>query len=156
MEKEPKEYALEYAGFWIRLGAGIIDLLVLGSIAGLLICSAASFVWVTVSWTVSWVVSVGYYVGFLAWRGQTPGKMVVSIKVIRTDKKPLTLRDSALRYCGYLVCVLSLFVGFIRVAFDKKKQGLHDKIADTYVVKLPVRQVVLTPAPYARREASVV
>jgi uncharacterized RDD family membrane protein YckC len=94
--------------------------------------------------------------GFLGWRGQTPGKMIVGIKVLRTDKKPLTLRDSALRYCGYLVSVISLFVGFIWVAFDKKKQGLHDKIADTCVVKLPVRQVVLTPEPYARREASVV
>ena len=152
MQKEPKEYALEYAGFWIRLGAGIIDLLILWSIAGLLICFTASFVWVTVSW----VISVVYYVGFGAWRGQTPGKMIVGIKVIRSDKNPLTLWDSALRYCGYLVCILSLFVGFIWVAFDKEKQGFHDKIADTYVVKLPVRQVVLTPAPYARRGASVV
>ena len=153
MEKELKEYALEYAGFWIRFGAGTIDILILGSITGLLVCiPAASFVWVSVAW----VISVAYYVGFLAWRGQTQGKMIVGIKVIRTDKAPLTLWDSALRYCGYLASVLSFFVGFILIAFDKKKQGFHDKMADTYVVKLPVRQVVLTPGPYARRGASVV
>ena len=153
MQKEPKEYALEYAGFWIRLGAGAIDLIILGSLAGIFACIlAVSFVWLSL---VS-VISIAYYVGFLAWRGQTPGKMIVSIKVIRTDKNPLTSWDSVVRYCGYLASLFSFCAGFIVIAFDKKKQGFHDKIADTYVVKLPVRQVVLTPGAYARRGASLV
>jgi uncharacterized RDD family membrane protein YckC len=150
--KEPKEYALEYAGFWIRLGAGIIDLLILGPIVGLLICIfPSSFIWITVSW----LISLAYYVGFVVWRGQTPGKIIVGIKVICTDKTPPTFRDSILRYCGYLASILSFFAGFIVIAFDEKKQGFHDKIADTYVVKLPVRQVVLSAKPYTGRGASV-
>ena len=73
MVKEPKEYALEYAGFWIRLGAGIIDVLILGPIVGLFISiSPTSFVWITVSW----LISLAYYVGFVVWRGQTPGKIL--------------------------------------------------------------------------------
>ena len=153
MQKEPKEYALEYAGFWIRLGAGVIDLIILGSIVGLLACvHANSFIWLLFAF----VISIAYYVGFLAWRGQTPGKMIVGIKVIRTDKNPLTSRDSVFRYCGYLASLFSFCAGFIIIAFDKKKQGFHDKIADTYVVKLPVRQVILTAEPYARGGASLV
>ena len=153
MREEPKEYALEYAGFWIRLGAGAIDLMIIGSMAGILACIVAtSFVWLLLAW----VISITYYVGFLTWRGQTPGKMIVGIKVIRTDKNPLTLRDSVVRYCGYLLSLFSFCAGFVIIAFDKKKQGFHDKIAGTYVVKLPVRQVILTPEPYARRGASFV
>jgi uncharacterized RDD family membrane protein YckC len=53
---------------------------------------------------------------------------------------------------GYIVSALTLYIGFIWVAFDEHKQGLHDKIADTYVVKLPVRQVVLAQT-YARTGA---
>ena len=153
MQKEQKEYALEYAGFWIRLGAGFIDLIILALIAGLLSCFHANLF---LSLLLTFVVLITYYVGFLTWRGQTPGKMIVGIKVIRTDKNPLTLRDSVVRYCGYLVSLFSFCAGFIIIAFDKKKQGFHDKIADTYVVKLPVRQVILTPEPYARRGASFV
>ena len=153
MQKEQREYALEYAGFWIRLGAGAIDLMIIGSMAGILACIVATpFIWLLLAW----VISIAYYVGFLTWRGQTPGKMIVGIKVIRTDKNPLTLRDSVVRYCGYLLSLFSFCAGFIIIAFDRKKQGFHDKVADTYVVKLPVRQVVLTPEPYARRGASLV
>ena len=50
---------------------------------------------------------------------------------------------------------IAFFAGFIVIAFDEKKQGFHDKIADTYVVKLPVRQVVLSAKPYTERGASV-
>jgi len=148
LEEKPKEFALEYAGFWIRLGAGIIDVLVLGFIVWMVACVfVAPIIWVTVGL----VISVAYLAGFWIWRGQTPGKMVMGIKVIRTDSSPITWPYALLRYSGYIVSAMTLFAGFIRVAFDSHKQGLHDKIADTYVVKLPVRQVVFTKS-YARGE----
>ena len=141
MEEKPKEFALEYAGFWVRLGAGIIDLLILGLIVGIIAYVFASpIIWVTVGL----LVSVAHFVGFWLWRGQTPGKMAVGIKVIRTDSSPLTWQCALLRYSGYIVSAMILFIGFIWIAFDSRKQGIHDRIANTYVVKLPVRQVVLT------------
>lgn len=141
MEQKPKEFALEYAGFWIRLGAGIVDLLILGFIVGIVACVFPSPI---ICIAVGLLVSVAHFVGFWVWRGQTPGKMAMGIKVIRTDSSPLTLQYALLRYLGYIVSAIILFVGFIWIAFDSRKQGIHDKIADTYVVKLPVRQVVLT------------
>ena len=141
MEKKPREFALEYAGFWVRLGAGVIDFLTLGFMVMIIAyLFLAPAIWVTSGL----VVSVAYFVGFWIWRGQTPGKMALGIKVIRTDSSPVKWQCALCRFLGYIVSALTLFIGFIWVAFDGHKQGLHDKIADTYVVKLPVRQVAFT------------
>ena len=174
MDQKQKEFALEYAGFWIRLGAHVIDwaiLLVTSWIiaqAFLAICHCpdtdvinplsegfslnCSFILSLVIGTINWLIEIAYYVGFWTWRGQTPGKMAVGIKVIRTDSSPITWTYALLRYAGYIVSALTLGIGFIWIAFDSHKQGFHDKIADTYVVKLPVRQVALAepPVQYAR------
>jgi uncharacterized RDD family membrane protein YckC len=146
VEKKPKEFALEYAGFWIRLGAGVIDLLILGFIDGFIAYFfPALIIWVTSGL----VISVAYLLGFWVWRGQTPGKMAVGVKIIRTDSSPIKWQCALYRFLGYIVSVVTLFIGFIWVAFDSRKQGIHDKIADTYVVKLQVRQVAFTGS-YAR------
>jgi uncharacterized RDD family membrane protein YckC len=150
LEKKPEEFALEYAGFWIRLGAGVIDLLILGSFIGL---PAYFFPSLAIWLPLGIIVSIVYWMGFWVWRGQTPGKMAVAIKVIRTDSSPVKWQCAVRRCLGYFVTALTLFLGFIWVAFDGRKQGFHDRIADTYVVKLPVRQLVLT-GPYARGHAS--
>ncbi len=174
MEKKPKEYALEYAGFWVRLGAIVTDMVVLLltyaiflKLATLIVSFSMVNVFGSLCWDVglikglflnplfllaAFVIKIAYFVGFWTWRGQTPGKMLLGIKVIRTDSSPVTLGHAFLRYLGYIVSALTLYIGFIWVAFDEHKQGLHDKIADTYVVKLPVRQVVLAQT-YARTGA---
>jgi len=150
LEKKPKEFALEYAGFWIRLGAGVIDLLVLAALT----IALAYFVPLPAIWIPGAVViSVAYWLGFWVWRGQTPGKMAAGIKVIRTDSSPVRWQCAIRRCLGYIVSTLTLLLGFVWVAFDARKQGVHDKIADTYVVKLPVRQLVFT-GRYARGHAS--
>ena len=152
MQKKPEEYALEYAGFWIRLGAGVIDsiiLLLVFYIVYTVISECTKtlpmpFIFILVTIFISFLIKIAYYVTFWVWRGQTPGKLIVGIKVIRTDSSPVTWPYALLRYLGYIVSTIIIFIGFICIAFDERKQGLHDKIADTYVVKLPVRQVELT------------
>jgi uncharacterized RDD family membrane protein YckC len=84
------------------------------------------------------VFPVIYFVGFWAWRGQTPGMMVLGLHIRReTDGTKPGIARSVLRYVGYWVSWIALFIGFIWVAFDGRKQGWHDKIAGTYVVKVP-------------------
>jgi uncharacterized RDD family membrane protein YckC len=146
VDKKPKEFALEYAGFWIRLSAGLIDLLILGSIVGII---GYFFPYPAVWVSGGIIISFAYWLGFWIWRGQTPGKMAVNIKVIRTDSSPVKWQCAVYRCLGYIVSAMTLFIGFIWAAFDDRKQGLHDNIADTYVVKLPVRQLVFT-GHYAR------
>jgi len=150
LEKKPKEFALEYAGFWIRLGAGVIDLLILALLGAIILFASGSPSFLVIG---GLIVSFAYFVGFWTWRGQTPGKMAVGIKVIRTDHSPVTWRCALRRFLGYITSTLMALIGFIWIAFDGHKQGIHDKIADTYVVKLPVRQVAFT-GPYARSHAS--
>jgi uncharacterized RDD family membrane protein YckC len=171
LKEKPKDYALEYAGFWIRLAAALIDFLIL--IAGLYILYCVisqSFFWIfpnvpgviskysdiacgaPLSAGVIWlsatillallVAGTIYFVACGAASGQTVGKVSMSIKIIRTDSSPLDLRYSFIRFLGGVLCVATLGIGFIMVAFDSHKQGMHDKMADTYVVKLPVKQVI--------------
>jgi uncharacterized RDD family membrane protein YckC len=146
--KKPEELALEYAGFWIRLGAGVIDLLIIAFVyyvtyritSGILPPLLDRIIMITFAIVLSCV----YDMVFWVWRGQTPGKMIAGIKIIRTDSSPLTFPHALFRYFGYMVSCVIAFIGFILIAFDSHKQGLHDRMADTYVVKLPVRQVTFS------------
>jgi uncharacterized RDD family membrane protein YckC len=67
--------------------------------------------------------------------GGTPGKKLMSCRVVdlRTGKNPRVGR-AILRYIGYFVSILPLFLGIFWVAWDRRKQGFHDKIAGTVVV----------------------
>ena len=112
IEKKP-----EYAGFMKRFVAFFIDVI--------LLCF--------ISWGGANIV---YFIGMWAWKGQTLGQMIVNVKVIRIDGKPVDLRTSAIRFIGYLICGLTLGLGFLIIAFDKNKQGLHDKLAETYVINV--------------------
>jgi uncharacterized RDD family membrane protein YckC len=171
LKEKPKDYALEYAGFWIRLAAALIDFLILMAGLYILYCVISqSFFWIfpnvpvviskfgdiacgaPLSANVIWlsatillglmVASTVYFVACGAVSGQTVGKVSMGVKIIRTDSSPLDLRYSFIRFLGSMLCVATLGIGFIIVAFDSHKQGMHDKMADTYVVKLPVKQVV--------------
>lgn len=80
--------------------------------------------------------SIAYFVGFWTWRGQTPGMMLFGLRVARdSDGAKPGLARSLLRYVGYGLSWVALFIGFIWVAFDSRKQGWHDKIAGTVVVR---------------------
>lgn len=157
MEKKPEQYTLEYAGFWIRLGAAVVDVIIVASIILAFRSIFLTFFteinerWVSIfiMALISWLIKIAYFIGFWIWRGQTPGKIIAGIKIIRTDGSALDWPHAVLRYLGYIVSYLTLFIGFLWIAFDEHKQGLHDKIADTHVVKLPVRQVILS-GNYAR------
>jgi len=82
------------------------------------------------------VFSVIYYVGFWTNDGQTLGNTVVGLKVIRTDGSRLSVGRALLRFIGYLINMILFSIGFIWAAFDPKRQGWHDKLADTLVVSV--------------------
>jgi uncharacterized RDD family membrane protein YckC len=74
----------------------------------------------------------------LFWRfwQATPGKAMLSLRVVDADTgKTLSVGQAAVRYLCYILSMLPLCIGFIWVAFDRKKQGWHDKIAQTVVVR---------------------
>ena len=70
-------------------------------------------------------------------KGQTLGKMALGIKVIKRNGQALGLGQAALReVVGKFVSFIALCLGFLWVAWDPKKQGWHDKIAGTEVIKV--------------------
>lgn len=75
-------------------------------------------------------------VGFWIWKSATPGKMVISAKIVDAETlgEPST-GQLIVRYIGYFISAFVLCLGFLWVAFDKRKQGWHDKIAGTVVIK---------------------
>ena len=75
-----------------------------------------------------------YFTWFHGAVGQTPGKMLLGLRVVQTTGEPMTFGLAFLRWAGYLISKLAACLGFLWVAFDRKKQGWHDKIAGTVVV----------------------
>jgi hypothetical protein len=61
--------------------------------------------------------------------------MIVGIKVVGKDGLPISSGKALLRYVGYIVSGAVLSIGFLWAAFDRKRQGWHDKMAGTYVIR---------------------
>ena len=133
---EPAAQATEYAGFWIRFAALIIDAVIVSAGEGILV--ALSF-----PGSLTWILAIAYAVLFIGLRGQTPGKMALGLQVIKPGYDVPGLGPALMReVVGKIVSTITLFIGFIWVAFDPQKQGFHDKIAGTYVIR-----VVRPPQP---------
>lgn len=75
-----------------------------------------------------------YPVFFWVLAGQTPGKRLMGLRVVRTDGQPLTVDRAVLRALGYWLSAFPLFLGFLWLLQDDKRQGWHDYLADTYVI----------------------
>lgn len=124
---------VRYAGFWVRLLAAVVDisiLIVVTVIASLLPMGSFG------SSALFWVLSIAYFVLFTGLRGQTPGKMLVGIRVVDADGNQPGLARAAVRESfGKLCSGLVFYLGFLWVAWDASKQGWHDKLARTYVLR---------------------
>jgi len=125
------------AGFWIRFLAIFIDGVILFVIN--LILAAILNSSTTGRTGIQTLLGLIYYVFFWSsaspWPGQTVGNKLLNIRVIKTDGSDLSLVVALIRYVGLVVSILVIFIGVIWAAFDPNKQGWHDKIAGTYVIK---------------------
>jgi uncharacterized RDD family membrane protein YckC len=81
-----------------------------------------------------YVFSILYFATFYSLVNYTPGKYLVGLRVVRTDGFRLGFWRSVVRGIGYYLSALLLFMGFIWIIFDKNRQALHDKIANTVVI----------------------
>ncbi|GAC1528971.1 MAG: RDD family protein [Ramlibacter sp.] len=130
---------VEYVGFWTRVCAALIDsllfLLVLGSVLYMLdgsFHSSSPLVDVLVNYVLPCAIDVFLWVRY----GGTPGKYAMSARIVDADTgEPLSTGRALLRYLGYFVSAVPLGVGLLWVAFDPRKQGWHDKMANSVVVR---------------------
>lgn len=75
-----------------------------------------------------------YFVVFWRLTGATPGKMLMGLRVVHSDSAKIAWPRGVLRYVGYFLSALPLFLGFFWVLGDRQRQGWHDKLAGTRVV----------------------
>lgn len=149
VEAAPAIEELELKGVWMRLAGVIVDII------------AISIVDIAIHYTVGHFVKLSpyivilyglvYFVGFWSWRGQTPGKMLVGSKIVRTDGTRLDIGRAFLRYPFYLVpfytpivflastrsvllTVILPIIGLVVMALNRQKRGIHDFVAGTCVV----------------------
>ena len=128
--------ASDKIGFLTRALALIIDLITVGIVSSII--GAVLFGGDPVRGNgFSTLLGLAYYVYFWSsyGHGQTIGNRALKIRVVKTDGSELTPVNAFIRYVGLILSCLVLFIGVIWVAFDANKQGWHDKIAGTYVVK---------------------
>ena len=153
--------AVSYAGFWIRVVAVIIDAIIMTIVQGLLqfvalggffrtnvriepgmrpdevgALMAPMLGMIGMAWLISVAVNSCYEAFFIYKFGATPGKMALGLKVVRPNGGPVDLGRAFGRYFAKLLSGLILCIGYIMVAFDSEKRGLHDMICDTRVVRI--------------------
>ena len=135
---------IEYAGFWIRVWAALIDtVLVLLISVPLLWLAYGEDYFVTAAIfrgpldvLLNWVFPAVAIILFWIYRSATPGKMAIGARIV--DATTLGRPSSGQligRYFAYLVSTIPLCLGLVWVGIDRRKQGWHDKLAGTVVVR---------------------
>ena len=125
-----------YRGFWIRFLACMIDGIIIGIPVWIL---QMGLVYATGMQSMMYLVS---FVGIIliiymdGIKGGTPGKLILGMRIVNEKGEYIGIPMAILRYIGKVLSGMILGIGYFMIGWDKKKQGLHDKIAQTYVVKV--------------------
>ena len=151
---------LEPVGFWLRLGAYLIDMLLLGVVFALVTLpwraqlqeaqrvifspdfgmdldqTLQTAVRFFIVWLVESLLSMTYFILMNGKLGGTVGKLIVGIRIVRLDGSPLGLGHAGTRYFFELISLLLLGGGYLLIAFREDKRALHDLLAKTRVVHL--------------------
>lgn len=142
----PVDEGLEYAGFWIRVGAALIDTMLFTALVVPVLfaiygrsyfeTSRAGSVTGLADMLLSWLAPAIAVIAFWLYRQATPGKMALSIRVVDAGTgQTLSFGQSIGRYLGYFVSTIPFGLGLLWVGIDRRKQGWHDKLAGSVVVR---------------------
>lgn len=154
LSPRPQLPADEPAGFWIRLAAYSIDSVIVG--LPLLLAAGGWAFWVLeqggavalaeatpsvfllpiLGGVVTLLLSIVYPVYFWALRGATPGKRILGLRVMSMEgETPIGWQRALLRVIGYMISGFVMGIGFLLIAVSDDKRGLHDRLADTRVLR---------------------
>jgi len=140
----PAADELEYVGFWARVGAALIDTVLVMIVCAPLVTlvygrtywTSTAFLQGPADFLINWLLPAIAVVVFWIYRQATPGKIAIGARIVDAESggRP-SPRQLIVRYLGYYVSMLPLMAGIVWVAFDPRKQGWHDKLAGTVVVR---------------------
>ena len=137
----------QYAGFITRLCAWLLDRLILAGVffvihfvGDYLVTTYTSgsdlieSIMTAIVYLIDLIIYIIYFVGSWMIAGQTIGKSLFGLRVVRSDGERLKLRNALIRLIGYWLSSFLFYAGFWWSLFDKKRQTLHDHLAGTIVV----------------------
>ncbi|WP_338846322.1 RDD family protein [Massilia sp. W12] len=138
---------LEYAGFWIRTGAALIDSVLTIAITFPILYAIygaeyfgdekKDFIAGPADFLLSYVAPAVAVILFWISKQGTPGKLALSLRIIDAETgNALSVGQSIGRYFAYFVSAIPLGLGIIWVGIDARKQGWHDKLAKTVVIRV--------------------
>lgn len=149
-----------YAGFFVRLAAYLVDLLIVGT--ALLVIKIP--IWISafaspdnivvrdiifsysIKDIVLYLLKVAYFVILTYYTGSTLGKKLFHIKVVSTEDRKLTLFEVVFRESvGRFLASVIIYIGYIMAGIDKEKRGLHDMLSDTNVIYYHEKKVYVQP-----------
>ena len=114
------------AGFWIRFVSALLDLILIGVLSAMTHFPPAIILFLPV-----------YYIVMWSWKGTSIGGIVMGLKVMRTDGRPVDFAVALVRSLSSFFSAAVFFLGFFWAGWDREKQSWHDKIAGTVVVRVP-------------------
>ena len=142
---------LEYAGFWVRTGAALIDtILMLIIIIPMMTLIYGSDYWASESlflggWDLvfNYVLPAIAVILFWVYKSATPGKIALKLSIVDAKTGEKASKGQLIgRYFAYYISTIPFLLGIIWVGIDKRKQGWHDKLAGTVVVKNTAKETV--------------
>lgn len=135
----------EYVGFWRRAAASIVDTLLVVVVTGIVLYATYGDEYIhnqdkmylgTMDLIMQTLFPLAFTLAFWFYLAATPGKLLLSAKIIDARSGQAATRWQLFgRYFAYFVSIIPLGFGFIWIAFDKRKQGWHDKLAKTLVIR---------------------
>lgn len=139
---DPADEAPEprYGGFWIRLGAYLLDGLILNVVNLLLVVATLFRVpWLGLAWLVLGLVSpLAYFAFFWSRSGSTPGMRLLGLRVLDARSgNPVGLGRALWRFVAFILASFPFMIGLLVAAWDRQKRGWHDRLARTVVVRRP-------------------
>lgn len=139
------ESVIDYVGFWARVGAALIDTIIIGLVTAPLLYTiygpeyfsqTEQMLMGKADFLISYIFPAIAVILFWHFKSATPGKMLIHAKIVdaKTYNAPSTGQLIG-RYLAYFISTIPLGLGLIWVAFDRRKQGWHDKLAGTLVIR---------------------
>ena len=143
---EDAENNVVYAGFWLRFCATVIDNILIVLLTFMPVSmiygfdnykNNDSFYLGPWHFLIELVIPIMLVIWLWVRFSATPAKMLLRLKVVDIKTlQPISFRQAIIRYFGYVPSMLCFLLGMLWVAFDKRKQGWHDKLASTAVIRV--------------------
>ena len=127
----PAQGSAPRAGFWLRFLATVIDAALVVTICKLVELRGPGII---LLWSV-------YHIALWTWRGATVGGMILGLRLVQTDGRPMTLGVALVRFLASFLSAAGLLLGFFWAGWSATKQSWHDIIAGTYVLKAKSKPV---------------